>query len=260
MRTEVQGSGDPILLVGGGLTGWLSWRPHQERLATTRRAARAQPLIVQLGLDEEPVPEDYSVSRESAALAAAASAFYSAGPIDLVAWSYGAVISLDFALNHPERIRTLTLIEPPAFWVLEAVGDPLYEQERAALEPLAEQVRDDVSEADLVAFVRYASLCPPDIQPETLPNWSVWMEHRRSLRGQFDAQFAQRDTVEQLRDFRRPVLVVKGRGSTPALLRIADILAETLPQARLVELDGGHAPHIVEIDAFLNELMRFQAR
>ena len=36
--------GDPIVLVPGGLTGWLSWIPHQERLAATRRAIRVQPV------------------------------------------------------------------------------------------------------------------------------------------------------------------------------------------------------------------------
>ena len=33
---------------------------------------------------------------------------------------HGAVITLDYALGHPERVRTLTLIEPPALWALKA--------------------------------------------------------------------------------------------------------------------------------------------
>jgi pimeloyl-ACP methyl ester carboxylesterase len=259
MRIHTLGSGDPLLLVGGGLTGWLSWSPHQERLAASRRAARTQLLIVQLGLDGQPVPHDYSVKQESAALAATANAFHPDGPVDLVAWSFGAFVSLDFALDNPGRIRTLTLIEPSAFWVLEANGDPLYEREREAVRPLADRLRDDVSEADLIEFVRYASLCPPDTQPRDLPHWPVWMKHRRSLRRQFDAEFEHHDTLERLRQFTRPVLLVKGKGSTPALLRIVDTLDTALPRARLIELQGGHAPHIVEMDRFLEELERFQA-
>lgn len=259
MRMHTMGEGQPLVLIGGGLTGWLSWIPHQEELASSRRVARAQLLIVQLGLDELPVPPDYTVKQESAALATAVDAFHPSGPVDIAAWSFGAFIALDYALDHPERVRTLTLIEPPAFWVLEATGDPAYERERAAVRPLAERLRDDVSEADLGEFVRYASLGPPGARPQDLPQWPVWMKHRRSLRRQFDAEFAHHDTVDRLREFERPVLLVKGRGSTPALLRIVDTLAETLPRARVVELDGGHAPHIVEKDRFLAELAKLHA-
>jgi pimeloyl-ACP methyl ester carboxylesterase len=259
MRMHTLGAGDPLVLVGGGLTGWLSWVPHQERLASSRQVARAQPLIVQLGLDGQPRPEDYSVEQESAALAAALESFHPHEPLDLVAWSYGGLGTLDYALDHPERIRSLTLIEPPAFWVLEANGDPAYEREREACRPLAERLRDDVTEADLVEFVRFASLCPPDVNPESLPQWPLWLEHRQSLRGQFDAEFAQRDTIERLRKFERPMLLVKGGGSTPVLHRIIDTLDATLPRTRLLELAGGHAPHIVEMERFLEELDRFHA-
>jgi pimeloyl-ACP methyl ester carboxylesterase len=257
LRTHVMGQGAPLVLIGGGLTGWLSWIPHQERLAASRRVARAQLLIVQLGLENRPVPAGYSVKMESAALAAAIDGFHAEGPLDLVAWSFGAFVTLDYALDHPERVRTLTLIEPPAFWVLEATRDPAYEQEREALRPLADRIRDDVTEADLVEFVHFASLCPPGTRPQDLPQWPVWLEHRRSLRRQFDVAFDHRDTIDRVRAFDRPVLLVKGTGSTPVLHRILDTLGEALPHARALELDGGHAPQIVEMDAFLEALARF---
>jgi len=34
--------------------------------------------------------------------------------IHLVGWSHGEEVSLDFALNNPESMSTLTLIEPAA--------------------------------------------------------------------------------------------------------------------------------------------------
>jgi pimeloyl-ACP methyl ester carboxylesterase len=259
MRLDSIGTGDPLVLVGGGLTGWLSWIPHQQKLGETRRVGRAQPLTVQLGLDDEPVPENYSIEMESAALAAAIDRFHPDGPIDLVGWSYGGHVSLDFALDHPERVRSLTLIEPPAFWVLEAAGDPLYAREREAVRPLGDKFRDGLSEEDLVEFVNYASLVPPGTRPQDLPGWPTWMEHRQSLRGQFDAEFSHRDTVQRLESFDRAVLLVKGRGSTPALHRIIDTLGERLPRAQVVEFDGGHAPQIVEMDAFLKRLAEFHA-
>jgi pimeloyl-ACP methyl ester carboxylesterase len=259
MLVHIIGEGPPVVLVGGGLTGWLSWIPHQERLASTRRVARAQPLIVQLGLENRPLPTGYSAQMESAALAAAVDELQPTGRVDLVAWSYGAFVALDYALTHTERVRTLSLIEPPAFWVLAAAGDRAFEEERDRLRPFSERVRNDVTEADLEEFARFASLTPPDGRPQDLPQWPVWLEHRRSLRGQFDAAFAYHGDLARLRTFDRPVLLVKGRGSTPVFHRILEVLAEAIPHARMLELNGGHAPHIVEIDRFLLELGRFHA-
>lgn len=259
IQTEAIGEGPPLVMVGGGLTGWLSWIPHQERLASSRRVARAQPLTVQLGLEDRPIPDGYSIEFESAALAAAVDGFAPEGPIDLAGWSYGGHVALDYALDHPERIRTLTLIEPPAFWVLQAAGDPEYERERENTQALAERLRGDVDEEDLVAFLRFASIGPPDKRPQDLPQWPVWFEHRRSMRPQFDAEFGHRDTLDRIRGFDRPVMLVKGRGTTPALERITDLLAENFPNARLLQFDGGHAPHIVEMDPFMAQFEPFLA-
>src|SRR5690606_31468434 len=231
----------------------------QERLETTRRVTRAQPLVVQLGLENRPVPPGYSIEMEGAALAAAVDMLHPTGRVDLVAWSYGGFLTLDYALNHPQRVRSLTLIEPPAFWVLAAVGDPEYEEERDRLRPLAERLRDDVTEADLEEFVQFASLVPRDVAPQDMPQWPVWLEHRRSLRGQFDAEFGYRGDLVRLQTFDRPVLLVKGRGSTPILHRIVEVLANAMPAPRVVELDVGHAPRTVEIARCLLELERFHA-
>jgi pimeloyl-ACP methyl ester carboxylesterase len=259
MLTDVRGSGRPLVLVGGGLTGWLSWVPHQERLAGTRRVLRVQPLNVQAGLDERVLPADYSVRMESAALAATLQGHGLDEPLDLVAWSYGALFTLDYALEHPERIRTLTLIEPPAYWVLEATErmDERSWEERQALAALHEEMQGDVTESELARFVMAAGFCPPGKEPHELPSWSVWLEHRRSLL-QGPAVFAHRDEAARLRAFKRPVLLVKGTGSTHSFHRIIDVLAESLPVSRKVELPGGHAPQIASMDAFLGHLADLQ--
>jgi len=41
---------------------------------------------------------------------------------DIIGMSHGGVTGLLFALENPRRVRTLTLIEPPAFWVLPNHG------------------------------------------------------------------------------------------------------------------------------------------
>lgn len=259
MQLDAKGHGEPLVLVGGGLTGWESWIPHQERLAASREVIRANPIAVQYGLENMELPPGYSIRFESDALAAALDAKGLTKPIDLVAWSFGAFISLDFALQHPDRIRTLTLIEPPAIWVLGASGmlDPQAAKESDDLRALYASMAGDVTEAQLAAFARQAGLVPPGKSPEDLPTWPNWVKHRRSLRTG-DATWQHQDTGARLRGFDRPVLLVKGTGSSHFLHGIIDGLAATLPKATLIELPGGHAPQIAAMDEFLARLAAFQ--
>jgi pimeloyl-ACP methyl ester carboxylesterase len=256
MQAQVIGEGPRLVLVGGGLTGWASWAPHAERLAVTRTVARLQLLNVEFGLKDRPTPADYSVALESRAMAAALDALGWTEPLDIVAWSYGALITLHFALDHPERVRSLTLIEPPAVWVLpgHGRGDPGVE----ALHRLAGAISHDVTEADLELFLRTVGLVPPGAEPHTLPQWPGWVEHRRSLRSGL-APLVHRDEPARLRAFDRPVLLVSGTGTAPFLRRIHDTLAALLPAARTSEMPAGHAPQLVSPDRFLDEVRRFQA-
>jgi pimeloyl-ACP methyl ester carboxylesterase len=256
MRTERIGSGRPLVLIGGGLTGKASWQPHAERLAGSRDVARLQLLSVQYGLENRPLPADYSVSMESRALAAALDELGWSMPVDLVAWSYGALVTLDFALNHPGRVRTLTVIEPPALWLLPEYGRALPDVQ--ALEALVAQVEGvDVSIAALVSFLHTVALAPPGASLEALPQWESWVRHRRSLRNT-RAPFTHTDDIAHLRAFEPPVLLVTGHGTSPFLRAVHDVLAATLPNARTLELPGGHAPQLAAMDEFLARLADFQ--
>lgn len=259
MQLDLKGEGPPLVLVGGGLTGMASFAPHQARLAGERQVIRAQLLMVQYGLENRPLPEGHSIRMESEALANALTGAGVEGKFDLVAWSFGAVTSLDFALNHPDRVRTLTLIEPPAFWVLDATGrkDADSAREKKQMAELNAGMRDDVDEGQLVSFLRQAAIAPPGVVPQSLPQWPDWYKHRRSLRGN-DAPLRHTDSADRLAGLKVPVLLVKGTGSSHFLHAIIDALAVTLPDARVIELPGGHAPHLASMDRFLTELATFQ--
>jgi pimeloyl-ACP methyl ester carboxylesterase len=255
MQFKIEGKGEPLVLVPGGLTGCVSWEPHAKRLATTRSVVRVQLLNVEYGLKDRPLPADYSFKTESGALKATLDEAIPSGPVDLAAWSFGAAVALTFALDNPDRVRTLTLIEPPAFWVLDRPPqDPGFEQ----LKSSSEETRDEVDGEKLEEFVRLVGISPPNVDPRQMPQWSTFMRYRRSLRGNI-APFVTRDDSRRLDEFEPPVLLVKGTGSAPFLHAVIDALGRHLPNSETVEYPAGHAPHIVSMDLFLDKMASFQA-
>ena len=255
LPVDITGAGEPAtVLVPGGLLGWTSWEPHAARLSSTRRVLRVQLLNVAHGIDNRPLPPGYSVAMEATALAATMTEA-KAAPADVVAWSYGAEIALSFALRDPSQVRTLTLIEPPAAWVLRARGeiDDDTRQVIQRLGSLGEHVTDD----DLEMFATEVGFCPPGKSPRGMTAWPIWSRHRQALRSSRHA-IDHQDDMEAWRRFPRPVLLVKGRGSAPFLHKIIDGLHAERPASQVLTLPGGHAPLIVAMDAFLEHLDAFQ--
>jgi pimeloyl-ACP methyl ester carboxylesterase len=254
MKHDVSGRGEPLVLVPGGLTGWLSWIPHAETLAASRRVIRLQLLNVELGLSGTPLPPTYSVDYEVDALGKTLDEL-AIMQADVAGWSYGAEISLSYALHYPHRVQSLTLIEPPAFWVLRSRG-PLSKRLRDEQNYMQTLTMRDVSEKHLIWFTHFAGFVPEDVDPRTLPQWPVWLRHRQSLRMN-GLEFRHEDSLELVRAFEKPVLLVKGQGSNPDFHNIIDILAEEFPNARVVTFPGAHAPHIVSMQPFLEHFARF---
>ena len=254
MKSEIVGRGDPIILVPGGLTGWLSWRPHAQRLVQARQVILVQLLAVDYGLRGEPLPSDYSVETESRALGRALDTL-GMSRADFVAWSFGAETLLDYALDHPERVNTMTLIEPPAFWVLRSRGR-LGPEATGFQETLQTFGPGDVTEDQLAQFTHFAGFVPLDVAPQSVPQWPVWSQHRQSLRTG-DAAFRHDDDIRRVTGFTAPVLLFKGVGSPGYLREIIDILGEEFPHAQVQELPGAHALHIVSMDRFLETLGDF---
>jgi len=249
MLSEIMGEGRPLVLVPGGLTGWLSWMPFAERLAPSRKVVRVQLLSVQLGLDGRPLPEDYSPGKEKEALAQTVESLRLTPPVDFAGWSYGGGVALDFALDYPEWVRTLTLIEPEAKWALPALDE---EAQRQRYEDLRLS-RDDFTPDVLEQFLHRAGLVPLETNPKDLPQWPLWVQHRQSLRAVPSIAEYEGDRG-RLSQFTVPTLLVKGTESMPLDRQIVDALAEQLPNAQVAELPGDHASHIVSMELFLERM------
>lgn len=254
---HVTGSGDPIVLMPGIITGWVSWKAHDEHLAERHTVIRAQVRCVEHVEAGVPIPPDYSIAMERDAMLATVNAL-ELDRFDLVGWSLGGLIALAFTLEHPEYVRTLTLIEPAASWILRETShalDALTEAE-AFDRSFADR---DITIDDLTGFLVRAGLGTPDTDFTVHPRWPVMVRNRQSL-SVIGAVSDHTDSIERLRALDVPVLAVMGTDSAETDRAITSDIAANAPNATLLELPGDHACHLENSERFLKALEAHIAR
>ena len=249
---EIKGDGEPVVLVPGGLTGWVSWIPHAERLAAKWMTIRVQPIHNELGSAGRPGDPGYTTETERESLRMTLDAL-DIEEAHFAGWSAGGKALIEFALAYPERVRSLTLVEPGAFWILEQLGEANPDVERSNTF-IHELFGKDVTEDDLAAFHELAGLASSKEEARSDPYWGRAVPHRAAL-SWYSQDFDRSDrSIEELANIRCPVLLVKGSVTTEGEKRVVDVLGERLPNATVLELPGDHASHIHSIDAFLEAL------
>lgn len=250
LQVDDRGAGDPLVLVPGGLTGWVSWIPHQERLVSRHRVIRVQPIHNELGSKGLPGDRDYTAQIERESLRLTLDALDLERP-HLAGWSGGGLALIEFAIEYPERVRSLTFVEPAAYWVLARLGERLDEVEDS--NGLVHRLFGrEVGEDDLATFLQLGGLAETGQEVRSHPNWGRWMEHRMTLSWLSPLLDHPERSVAELARITAPVLVTKGASSTRLDRRLVDVLGERLPNARVMEFRGDHAHHIEQIDVFLD--------
>lgn len=248
---EVSGAGEPIVLLPGGLSGWTSWIPAAQRLSEHRRVIRVQLRSVELAERGVAAGPDYGTHTEREALRATVD-HLGLERADLAGWSYGGHVALAFALAYPERVRTLTVIEPPAVWILRESGYP--DTSLAETEAFDRSLNDhDVTIDDLKQFLVRAGLGKSGVDVESLPGWPGWVRNRRALAIN-GTIWEYHESLSRLRRLTIPILAVRGTDTTAELAAIVDELAETAPNVTRLVLPGDHACHLQNLDRFLDAL------
>jgi pimeloyl-ACP methyl ester carboxylesterase len=150
----------------------------------------------------------------------------------LVGFSYGGVSSLLTAARRPDAVRSLTVIEPPAFAV--AAGDQAVIEMVDRLRPVFEHASDMRPEEFDAAFDTALGFPhpPEELDAEAQRN----ADSRRRERPPWEAEIP----LDALTDASRPTLVVSG-GWSAALDAVCDVLVRELSAERLVFHGfGGH--------------------
>jgi pimeloyl-ACP methyl ester carboxylesterase len=149
----------------------------------------------------------------------------------LVGHSYGGVISLLAAARHPELLRSLTVIEPPAFGV--ARGVPAADEFTARIaEHWTSGPRDPSEFLNGFLALVGSSIPPGNFTPELLQGARTLMVERSPAEAVIP--------FDELARVSFPQLVVSG-GHSAAFEAVCDVLEERLGAERAVLPGAGHS-------------------
>jgi pimeloyl-ACP methyl ester carboxylesterase len=252
LEHDQAGEGDPpIVLFPGGLTGWDSWLPLVPALAADRRVVRVQPIVNAEGVAGRVGDGTYDAGVERESLKCTLDAM-GIEDMHLVGWSNGGRMALDFALANPDRVRTLTAIEPAAWWLVADVDEGARRFDKFIRGCAGREI---IGEDVIQEFLLSVGFGGSEVDFTALPQWDFWFSCRQTL-SWYDERTAlsAEAGIEGFERLDVPVLLVRGRSTAPWLRDVVDVLARGFPRAGVVELDGGHACVLESPDEFVAAL------
>ncbi len=178
----------------------------------------------------------------------------------LVGHSFGGAVVLRLALDYPELLQSLVLVEPVAFHLLRR-DDPsdraLYAEIRSVASAVFECTLNGHSQAGMARFVDYWNgqgawaRVPPAVQARLAAQIG-------GIAANFTALFADTTSVAEYRRIGVPTVVLRGSESPAPARRVADLVAQAVPHAALRTVGGAghmlpltHAPAVAAAIAAL---------
>ncbi len=249
LHVDVTGSGAPLVMLHGwGMHGGM-WGSAVEQLVQRHRV-----YCVDLpGYGASAGLAQYNLDAIVQRLAA-----HFAQPVTVCGWSLGGQVALRWAQLAPHQVSKLVLVATtPRFvqcdgWDCAMAEETLREFSAALLENyaltlkrfIALQVRGSEHERELLADMRRLlfSRGEPD---------------REALRGGLES-LRDTDLRAQLGEITQAALVVAGEHDMLTPPAASAYLAQALPHARLVQINGAaHAPFLSHTDSFVKHVTEF---
>jgi 3-oxoadipate enol-lactonase len=234
---EEVGTGQPMLFIHGMCGDASVWAdqmqrlsPHFRCIAYDRRGHSRSPLGQITQRTVELHADDVAQLIMERGLA----------PCIVVGSSGGARVALDLIRRYPRLVKGAVLSEPPAMALAPDGGKAFMEQIRPAVESA---VASSGPRAAVDAF--FGIVCPG--------LWRTLRDEQRNVPYRANAPELFGDlTMPQyqispadLAEIRVPSLILRGSKSHPTFRAIAGILAENIPGAQFVELEGsGHVTYV----------------
>ena len=246
---DVDGGGEAVLLVHAGVANRSMWDDQVAALKDAYRVIRHDTR----GFGET---ETAAVPFSNRADIAAVLDELGEQAAHLVGLSRGGVIALDFALEFPERVRSLTVV---------AGGVSGYESPAELPPETWEPVETMWKEKDWEALTEWETAFwadgpaqTADRVPEVRRRVHDWiLANYRAEKEEGEPQPLDPPAAGRLGDIRTPLLVMLGTLDEPATVDAMRYLARTVPGARLEEFESAHMVNLEHPERFNRVLREF---
>jgi lipase len=184
-------------------------------------------------------------------------------PVDVIGHSFGATVALRMALERPDLVRSLVLIEPPLFAAARAGGSPAFAPFRGKHLGLAQALADGRRQDAAALFhgqwgngAAFADL--PARQQQYMMDRIHFIAAQNAVLLDDSAGLLRYMGLESIGV---PVLMVEGAASLAIVGAVQDELARRLPQVtRLVVPGAGHMVPITHPGEVAQAVMAHWAR
>jgi 3-oxoadipate enol-lactonase len=239
LRAQVSGAGETVLFVHGFPLSGRLWDDAVSRLAHSFRC-----VVPDLrGHGASDASDTASMGDHSDDLAAVLDAADETRPAVVVGLSMGGYVAFEMVRRMPDRVRALVLANTRA-------GADTAEA-AAKRRETAEQVLRDGSE--VVADTMVGKLFAPSADDDLRRRWHAIMRTTspRGVAAALRAMADRPDSLETLRGFEGPVLVIAGSADEIVTVEDAEAMRDAASVARLEVVEGaGHMTPVEQPDTF----------
>lgn len=249
MHYEEQGSGDPVMLIIGLSGAGSAWGPQIPLFAKEFRTIVPD----HRGTGKTSAPDTGYTIRQHASDMAALLRALRAAPAHIVGSSTGGAIGQIMALEHPDTVRSLTLVS--TWGRTDAYFRRLFETRKQILQRLGHEVS-----VELGTLLLYS---PAYLRA----HWDEVMQNeRRAKANPFNLPVAVRridmiiahDALDRLHGIRQPTGIVVGDLDVVTPLYFSEELKRHIPQAELHVLQGaGHFVFLEKQEIFFQTVRGF---
>lgn len=181
-------------------------------------------------------------------------------PVHLIGHSYGGLLSIVTALEQPDHLRSLTLIEPVCFHLLKEAGETqAYEEIKAVSERQVAAADSGDLMASAQGFVSYWM---------GARTWQGMPEDRRAMVAaampkvarEWPGSFHATTRLADYASLPRDTLIVRAADTTLAARTVVDLLKERLSERNVAEIaHGGHMSPVTNGEAVNTAITSFLA-
>ncbi len=247
-----------LILLPPGAAGASIWRPIAALVRDRFRTAAVNPSgYGETAAFAGPAPMTIRDEAEAAAAAIRAELANGAGgPAHIVGHSYGGTISLVLALEWPELVGRLTLLEPAPYPLLRAAGETVFADEISGRNrDFIDTVRGGgLNDAAMEAYLDYFNGRPGYWRGLDGDTRNRMLALPERLADNLDAVERLKMRPADLAAIAAPVAVIRGAATDPLHARLSELVAGAIPGATLADLPGAghmmtltHGPEIADM-------------